>query len=740
MKHTKETFIIHVIPKRRQPLCVILCIMYCATLVFAEDNGVSETPAMGWSTWSFLRSAPTESSVEAEALAMHNSGLQSHGFTYINIDDFYYLNPAASVDPYGRWVVDAGKFPDGMAGVANYVHGLGLKFGIYVTPGIPVAAYNQNTPIRGTSYHAQDIVTNTGTYEINYNYGNACMYYIDYSKPGAQAFIDSWANLFASWGVDYVKIDGVSDQDIPDVQAWSRALVQTGRPIHLELSNSLDVNNGTIWEQNANGWRIEGDIECYCGGSNSFPLTSWDKVSLRFGDAPKWTQFAGPGGWNDLDSLEIGNGTNGGLTSVERQSTMILWSICCAPLLLGSDLTSLDSTDLVMLMNDRVIQIDQAGSPGAPLTSNTSQVVWRAAESDGSYAVAFFNTASSNATISVTWAQLGLSGAADVQDLLFGSDLGVQPSGYSISVPSHGSTLYRISPAFPAFRYCAARGGNTIAGGATTTTASELSNGLKVGHVGMGGTLTFNNVAAPAAGSYNITFLYENGDATSRSAYISINGGTATAAAFNSSGSWTTLASYTITTTLLSGSNSIAISNPTGWAPDFDSLVVQSAAATVPSAPTGLAAIAGNTQVILNWNSIPGATGYGVKSSLTNGGSYSTIASIGYAGFTNTGLAIGTTYYYVVSATNSAGESIDSEQVSATTVAPPFALTVAPQNGGQFTLQFNGVDGQSYIVEMSTNVAERGWTPVFTNTQSGGVFVYTNTNMSNAARFYRVRR
>ena len=129
-----------------------------------------------------------------------------------------------------------------------------------------------------------------------------------------------------------------------------------------------------------------------------------------------------------------------------------------------------------------------------------------------------------------------------------------------------------------------------------------------------------------------------------------------------------------------------------------------------------------------------------MKSSLTNGGSYSTIASIGYAGFTNTGLAIGTTYYYVVSATNSAGESIDSEQVSATTVAPPFALTVAPQNGGQFTLQFNGVDGQSYIVEMSTNVAERGWKPVFTNTQSGGVFVYTNTNMSNAARFYRVRR
>ena len=296
----------------------------------ALTNGVSATPPMGWSTWSFLRKSPTESAVEAQALAMHNSGLQNHGFVYINLDDFYYYNPSNTVDAYGRWVVNSSTFPDGMAGVAAYVHSLGLKFGIYVTPGIPVAAYNQNTPILGTTNHAQDIVSSTSTYEANYNY-NKCMYYIDYTKPGAQAFINSWANLFASWGVDYLKIDGVGDGDIGDIEAWSQALVQSGRSIHLELSNSLDVNNGSIWRQYANGWRIDGDIECYCS-STSYPLTDWANVLVRFTNAPSWTQFGGSGGWNDLDSLEIGNGTNDGLTTIQKQATMTLWSICCAPL------------------------------------------------------------------------------------------------------------------------------------------------------------------------------------------------------------------------------------------------------------------------------------------------------------------------------------------------------------------------------------------------------------------------
>ena len=105
------------------------------------------------------------------------------------MDDFWYLNPATTVDQYGRWAVDTSKFPDGIAALASYIHGLGLKFGIYLTPGIPVAAVKQNTPIQGTSYHAKDIA-NTSVSETNYNYGGGVMYGIDYSKPGAQAFVN----------------------------------------------------------------------------------------------------------------------------------------------------------------------------------------------------------------------------------------------------------------------------------------------------------------------------------------------------------------------------------------------------------------------------------------------------------------------------------------------------------------------------------------------------------------------
>jgi hypothetical protein len=676
---------------------------WCCTIpVCAETNGVASTPAMGWSTWSFVRRSPTESTVEAQALAMHNSGLQDHGFVYINLDDFYYLNPAQTVDAYGRWVVDTNIFPDGMAAVAAYVHGLGLKFGIYVTPGIPVAAYSQNTPIQGTAYHAQDIVTSTNSNEVNYNFGNNCMYFIDYSKPGAQAFINSWANLFASWGVDYVKIDAVGDGDIPDVAAWSQALVQTGRPIHLELSNSLDVNNGSTWRQYANGWRIEGDVECYCSGS-SYPLTSWGNVSHRFSDAPKWTRFAGPGGWNDLDSLEIGNGANDGLNPVQRQATMTLWSICCAPLILGTDLTSLDTNDLPLLFNDRVLQIDQAGSVGAPLTYNTTTQVWRAVEPDGSYAVAFFNLGSSSANVSVTWSQLGFTNAAEVQDLWSGSDLGGQAAGYGANVASDGATLYRIAPLFPASRYLAAAPGNTIAGGAQVVSSTELSSGLKVGNLGNGATLTFNNNMAPTAGAYTVTLLYENGDASSRSANISINGGPVTAVVFSPGGSWTTLASTTITASLQAGTNNILISNPTGAAPDIDSLVVQNTVLVAPSAPSSPAVVGGNSQATLSWLASCGATGYRVKYG-TNSGTYTTTTISATASLTVTGLTNGVVYYFSVTATNTAGESANSSEVSAL-VGPPAVPTGLSATGGneQVSLQWNpSLGATSYNLERST--------------------------------------
>src|SRR5579875_808587 len=143
-----------------------LCVVPAAQ---AENNGVGRKPAMGWSSWSFLRHNPTEASVEAQAKAMVTSGLKSVGYRYVNLDDFWYECPGPqgpNVDRYGRWVIDPAKFPshDGVNGIratADYVHSLGLKFGIYVTPGISKQAVAENTPIEGTPYTADQIATTT---------------------------------------------------------------------------------------------------------------------------------------------------------------------------------------------------------------------------------------------------------------------------------------------------------------------------------------------------------------------------------------------------------------------------------------------------------------------------------------------------------------------------------------------------------------------------------------------------
>jgi alpha-galactosidase len=415
-----------------------------APAAHAEVNGAALTPQAGWSSWSFIRKNPTEANIEAQAAALASTGLVSHGFTYVNIDDFYYLSPGSNVDSYGRWVIDTSKFPDGMKAVGDYVHGKGEKFGMYLTPGIPVAAYNQNTPILGTSYHARDIVSDTTHYEKNYNFGDGSMYFIDYNKnpAAAQAFVNSWADLLASYGVDYLKMDGVGPDDTADVQHWSQALNQSGRTIHFQLSNSLDVNQGAVWKQYSNGWRIDGDVECYCS-----TLTNWNNVSQRFNDLPAWVRYDSPGGWGDPDSIEVGNGSSDGLTVDERRTQLTLWSISAAPLVLGTDLTHMDSTDLSLLTNDEVLGVDRNGRPAHPVTQGTQQQTWWAYNGDGTYTVGLFNLAGSTANVTANWSDLGFTGSAGVRDLWSHTDLGSFGNSFTASVPSHGSRLLRVTPA-----------------------------------------------------------------------------------------------------------------------------------------------------------------------------------------------------------------------------------------------------------------------------------------------------
>src|SRR6266566_5966469 len=419
----------------------------------AQDNGLGLTPLLGWSSWSFIRRTPSAAKIEAQADAMVSSGLKDVGYRNVNVDDFWYQCPGSqgpNVDEFGRWVIDATKFPssgsrNGIQAVADYVHSKGLKFGLYMTPGISHQAVAQNTAIEGTPYHAGDIAT--AARENNYNCGGIVG--IDYSKPGAQAFINSWADEFASWGVDYLKLDGVGSFDIPAVVAWSQALEQTGRPIHLELSNSLNIADASTWAQYSNGWRTGGDIECYgCeSGGSSYPLTDWASVASRFNQVAAWQPYGGRGAFNDYDSIEVGNGSNDGLTLDERKTQLSLWALASSPLILGTDMTNLDPADRALLKNTAVIAVDQDAIDASRIANTATSQVFAKTEPNGNVIVGLFNTTTTPEVISTSAAALGMPGGTDY----FLNDLWAhhttETAGtISANVPPHGVALYRVSP------------------------------------------------------------------------------------------------------------------------------------------------------------------------------------------------------------------------------------------------------------------------------------------------------
>ena len=209
-----------------------------------------------------------------------------------------------------------------------------------------------------------------------------------------------------------------------NVKAWSEALAPHN--IWLELSWALDIRYADTWKKYANGWRVHWDIECYCQ-----TLTKWDNIARLFPTAAQWWRHAGPGGWNDFDSLNIGNGAMDGLTQDERQTTMTFFAVSAVPLYSGNDLTDLDDYGIQLLTNDEVIAVNQAGRPARPVSIDTNQQVWYANNGDGTFTVALFNLGNSNATVNVNWSDIGISGPASVRDLWSHTELGTFDTGYS---------------------------------------------------------------------------------------------------------------------------------------------------------------------------------------------------------------------------------------------------------------------------------------------------------------------
>lgn len=421
----------------------------------AENNGLERTPVLGWSSWSFLREHPTAAGIEKQARALHESGLQKLGYEYVNLDDNWYQCPPGGqgpdVGPYGRWIVNPSEFPPqgdtgGIKAVADYVHSLGLKFGIYVTPGISMQAVNKNTPIQGTPYTAAQIA------EPSIPEGNCRgMVRIDYDKPGSQEFINSWADMLAGWGVDFIKLDWITDSNVPDIRAWSEAIQQSGRPMILDVTQGNFTSAiAPVLMKYANQWEFALDIECYgCEkDGNSYPLTTWSNVENRFDLMAEWQPYAGPGGFNDYDSIEVGNGSDTGLTPTEERTQMSLWALGASPLILGVDLTHLDPMELHQILeNTAVLAVDQDAIAAKRVVKSGNWQVFAKTEANGDVIAGLFNTSEKAEEISINASALGLrerKHGYSLRDLWTGE---MKKSGSAIHalVPSHGVALYRIS-------------------------------------------------------------------------------------------------------------------------------------------------------------------------------------------------------------------------------------------------------------------------------------------------------
>jgi hypothetical protein len=587
-----------VMPARTLRTAVVLALAAGAVTVAPAAHAETTAPAlaakpyMGWSSWSMQSSKYpglnpdgdysylTETNVakQTDALA---AKLKKFGYEYVNIDAGWWRDNTwkPEYDQYGRQQADPVRFPSGMKAVADRIHAKGLKAGIYLPAGLEKEAYGDGkTPVRNADgCTTADIVYS----DLRTTNGWDSSYKLDFSRPCAQKYIDSQAESIAGWGYDFLKLDGVGpgsgksgDQydNVADVAAWNKAIAATDRPIHLELSWSLDIGHAADWKKYSQGRRIDTDVECYCN-----TLVSWENsVDDRWDDAPGWTRHAGPGGWNDLDSLDVGNGAMDGLTKAERQSYATLWAIAKSPLYTGDDLTRLDSYGLSLLTNKEVIAVDQGATPPArPITPSDPQQVWAAKNPDGTYTVAVFNLADAPAAVTAHWPALGFTGKAAVRDLWNHENLGTYQDKITQALPAHGSRLFTVTPhgsPLTTTGYEAESPSNTLAGNASVADCSACSGGHKVGNLYLGGKLTFNDVVVGKAGTYLVKIVYVSGDA--RSVDISANGGGATRHKFPSTGDWGTAETVSVPLPLKAGSNTITFDSGNSYAPDIDRIDV----------------------------------------------------------------------------------------------------------------------------------------------------------------------
>ncbi|KAG2548204.1 hypothetical protein PVAP13_9KG150800 [Panicum virgatum] len=360
------------------------------------ENGLGRTPQMGWNSWNHFGCGINEDLIKQTADALVNTGLAKLGYEYVNIDDCW---AESDRDYQGNFVANRQTFPSGIKALADYVHAKGLKLGIY-----------------------SDAGTRTCSKKM----------------PGSLDHEEQDVKTFSSWGIDYLKYDNCNDAGRSVMERYtkmSNAMKTYGKNIFFSLCEWGRENPATWAGSMGNSWRTTDDI-----------ADNWGSMTSRADQNDRWASYAGPGGWNDPDMLEVGNG---GMSEVEYRSHFSIWALAKAPLLIGCDVRSMSQQTKDILTNWEVIAVNQdsLGVQGKKVQSNNGLEVWAGPLNNNRKAVVLWNRQGYQATITAQWSSIGLasSTAVTARDLWAHSSFSAQGQ-LSASVAPHDCKMYVLTP------------------------------------------------------------------------------------------------------------------------------------------------------------------------------------------------------------------------------------------------------------------------------------------------------
>lgn len=437
--------------RKRLTLALLSVLIVCACN--NEDKTAVPSPPMGWNSWICYGTSVTEAEVLKQASFMADN-LLKYGWEYVVIDAGWYapgmvcledyLDPCPEqlTDSFGRLVVDTDKYPSAIGGkglkpLADAVHEMGLKLGIHIMRGIPIQAWQQDTPVKGTKYTARDISDTLNVCDWYHGF-----YGIDMDHPAGAAYYSSLFELYKEWGIDYVKADDLLSPEYSwkDIEAISHAAADNG--IILSLSpGPAPVPKAEHLRKMCALWRISEDF-----------WDDWSSLKKQFPLCEKWAPHTGEGHWADADMLPIGDisirGMRGGprksaFSAAELRTMITLWAMFKSPLMLGGDLTGLDEDALAMITNKEIIDLDQKSRGGRQIYCESDCVIW-SAEKDNNVFLAVFNTGDTTLTYPLDISIAGDKKVDDMKEIWSQRILFLEEGKCVLDIPAHDVMLLKI--------------------------------------------------------------------------------------------------------------------------------------------------------------------------------------------------------------------------------------------------------------------------------------------------------